>query len=46
MSMNAISKGTLASTEPPNISLDETSLIVAGEEIQNYQLGTESIQEM
>ena len=49
MSMNAIFKDSLTSgtTEQPNISLDETSLVVvAGEEIENNQLVTESIKEM
>ena len=35
MSMNVIFKGTHTSTEPPNLSLDETSLVVAGEKIEN-----------
>ena len=46
MSINGIFKGTRTSTEPPNISLDETSLVDAGDEIENDQLVTKSIQEM
>ena len=46
MSMNTTFKGTLTSTEQPNISLDETSLVVEGEDVEIDQLGTESIQEM
>ena len=48
MSMNAIFRDPLTSetTEQPNISLDETSLVVAREDMENEQEGTEEIQEM
>ena len=48
MSMNAIFKDSLTSgtTEQPNISLDETSLVVTREDMENEQEGTEGIQEM
>ena len=47
MSINATFRDSLTSgtTEQPNISLDETSLVVAGEDMENEQEGTEEIQE-
>ena len=48
MSMNTIFRSSLTSgtTEQPNISLDETSLVVAEEDMENEREGTEAIQEM
>ena len=46
MSMNVILEGTRTSTEPPNISLDETSLVVVGEDMEHEQEGTEAIKGM